>query len=181
MRVLSAHTHHHHHPPTPPAPHCSASDRCAFALLAYVFFRQSELPLSSLKSLCVSADGAMPWRAEHQRRTLLYRYSSRGFSAHSGVEAPAGPAYREELSPLGQAILECANDHLLPAHLARLVQPLLCNGAPEQSLNSIRTMPALKRGVVSVCACRPAHLGNRPDILALLEAEEAEEAAATQG
>ena len=58
--------------------------------------------------LCL-ADGAMPWRAEHQRRTLLYRYSSRGFSAHSGVEAPAGPAYREELSPLGQAILECAS------------------------------------------------------------------------
>ena len=80
-----------------------------------------------LKSLCLSADGAMPWRADHQRRTLLYRYSSRGFSAHSGVEAPAGPAYREELSPLGQAILECANDHLLPAHLARLVQPQLCN------------------------------------------------------
>ena len=26
--------------------------------------------------------------------------------------------------------------------------------------------------------CRPAHLGNRPDILALLDAEEAEEAAA---
>ena len=51
----------------------------------------------------------MPWRADHQRRTLLYRYSSRGFSAHSGVEAPAGPAYREELSPLGQAILECAS------------------------------------------------------------------------
>ena len=88
-----------------------------------------DLSFGGLKSLFASADGAMPWRADHQRRTLLYRYSSRGFSAHSGVEAPAGPAYREELSPLGQAILECANDHLLPAHLARLVQPQSCNGS----------------------------------------------------
>ena len=71
--------------------------------------------------------GALPWTGSHQRRTLLYRYSSRGFSGAGHLADPAQYApFRAELSPLAQAVLE------------------------------------------------PAHLGNRPDILSLLEQEEAE-------
>ena len=55
--------------------------------------------------------GALPWTGAHQRRTLLYRYSSRGFSGGGGLADPKDYApFRPELSPLGQAILE-------PAHL----------------------------------------------------------------
>ena len=81
-----------------------------------------------------AADGALPWRAAHQRRTLLYRYSSRGFDGGNGADSRVGErqsesfhdtaGFRGGMSPLGQAILE------------------------------------------------PAHLGNRPDIAALLAEEE---------
>ena len=91
----------------------------------------AELRLSRAR---VGADGALPWRATHQRRTLLYRYSSRGFDggngAHSGVGERQSESFhdtsgfRGDMSPLGQAILE------------------------------------------------PAHLGNRPDMVALLVEEE---------
>ena len=75
-----------------------------------------------------------PDQSERQRRTLLYRYSSRGFDGGNGAGSGVGErqsesfhdtsGFRGGMSPLGQAILE------------------------------------------------PAHLGNRPDIAALLAEEE---------
>jgi hypothetical protein len=50
------------------------------------------------------ADGCAPWSAAHQRRTLLYRYSSRGFWGGSSPETLA--SFADEMSPLGRAILE---------------------------------------------------------------------------
>ena len=52
--------------------------------------------------------GALPWIAAHQRRTLLYRYAERGFSAGSNDIADYAPFY-DSMSPLAQAILEPAH------------------------------------------------------------------------
>ncbi len=52
--------------------------------------------------------GALPWIADHQRRTLLYRYAERGFSTNSNRLHDYAPFY-EEMSPLGKAILEPAH------------------------------------------------------------------------
>jgi hypothetical protein len=51
--------------------------------------------------------GALPWVANHQRRTLLYRFAARGFQPG----APPDLSFAAELSPLGRAIME-------PAHIS---------------------------------------------------------------
>ena len=50
--------------------------------------------------------GTLPWKAEHQRRSLLYRYSPNFLHFHGGVYETSLPAWVEELSPAQQAVLE---------------------------------------------------------------------------
>ena len=49
--------------------------------------------------------GTMPWRAEHQRRCLLYRYAP-AHLALGGSVAEYGEGELEGLSALGRALLE---------------------------------------------------------------------------
>ena len=68
--------------------------------------RAADLLRSALREALTH--GALPWVAAHQRRTLLYRYAERGFSAGSNDIADYAPFY-DSMSPLAQAILEPAH------------------------------------------------------------------------
>ena len=50
--------------------------------------------------------GTLPWKAEHQRRSLLYRYSPNFLHFHGGVYETRLPAWVRELTPAQQAVLE---------------------------------------------------------------------------
>lgn len=50
--------------------------------------------------------GAMPWRANHERRTLLYRYAAGGYvNPPSGNDPAKYAPFMDELTPLQQAIM----------------------------------------------------------------------------
>ena len=53
--------------------------------------------------------GALPWIADHQRRTLLYRYAERGFSSGGSNNVLDYAPFYQEMTPLGKAILEPAH------------------------------------------------------------------------
>ena len=51
--------------------------------------------------------GTLPWTAAHERRTLLYRYSSGGWSSSKGtVRIEDYAPFYDELTPLQQALME---------------------------------------------------------------------------
>ena len=50
--------------------------------------------------------GTLPWRARHQRRSLLYRYSPNYLHFAGGVYETSMPAWVSELTPAQQAVLE---------------------------------------------------------------------------
>ncbi|MXZ10765.1 MAG: phytanoyl-CoA dioxygenase family protein [Gemmatimonadetes bacterium] len=51
--------------------------------------------------------GAMPWTADHERRTLLYRYAAGGYvNPPSGNDPAKYAPFMDELTPLQQAIMQ---------------------------------------------------------------------------
>ncbi len=51
--------------------------------------------------------GTLPWKAKHERRTLLFRYAAGGFvNPLSGASAEKYAPFMDELTPLQQAIME---------------------------------------------------------------------------
>ena len=51
--------------------------------------------------------GTLPWKGDHERRTLLYRYGAGGWSSGKGTLDPKQYApFCDELTPLQQAIME---------------------------------------------------------------------------
>lgn len=92
----------------------------------------------------------------------MYRYSSRGFWGGSAPETLA--SFADEMSPLGRAILEpVSSDYRFAVALVKYIFDKCCT-AP-----LIGCMPP-------PTVLSQAHLGNRPDIAALLEEEEERQA-----
>ena len=58
-----------------------------------------------LKSLFASTDGAMPWRAEHQRRTLIYPYAPRYQARVPSIYEVSYPSYVQNMTPDQQTVL----------------------------------------------------------------------------
>jgi hypothetical protein len=50
--------------------------------------------------------GTLPWRAAHERRSILYKYSPRSVSYSSRYVPESLPEFAEELTPLQRALLE---------------------------------------------------------------------------
>ena len=50
--------------------------------------------------------GTLPWTAEHERRSLLYRYSPKYLHFAGGTYETSQPAWVSELSEAQQAVLE---------------------------------------------------------------------------
>lgn len=59
--------------------------------------------------------GSLPWQADHERRTLLYRYSAGGYVNPPSAYDPAKYApFMDELTPLQQAIMQPPHNALRP-------------------------------------------------------------------
>ena len=50
--------------------------------------------------------GTLPWTAEHERRSLLYRYSPKYLHFAGGTYQTSQPAWVSELTEAQQAVLE---------------------------------------------------------------------------
>jgi len=58
--------------------------------------------------------GTLPWRAKHQRRALLYRYTPGYMHYAGGYNVTCQPSWADELSPAQRAVLEPAHYYSRP-------------------------------------------------------------------
>ena len=58
--------------------------------------------------------GALPWTAEHNRRSLFYRYGSKYLNFHSGYIETSHPEWVSELTDVQRAVLEPAYAYSRP-------------------------------------------------------------------
>ena len=95
------------------------SHRASFALPADVKEMEAredwfhEVPVKKGSAIVfteATTHGTKPWRGDHQRRTLLYRYAHGAInhfsSAADGADPDTYAPFRAQMSPLGQAVLE---------------------------------------------------------------------------
>ncbi len=75
-----------------------------------------------------AAHGALPWRADHERRSVLYKYASRGAARYVGRHFEPQKRYGEwvsELTPEQRAVLYGPGAHLGTVNLPDGEQPIL--------------------------------------------------------
>ena len=71
--------------------------------------------------------GALPWKADHERRSLLYRYCPKSMHTSGGIYQTSMPTWVDELTEAQQAAVEprliCTTDLSLRTTELPLVQP----------------------------------------------------------